>query len=130
MKKFQLRRLFVVFSAAITLLGFAPLAAAHEHESAGHGQHVGHGAHHGHEGHHAEPTSDELAHQPGAQVGQRTLCPIMGGEFEITDQTPSAEYEGQKVYFCCPGCVGEFEEDPATALEGLAAKIDAANAKR
>lgn len=100
-------------------------------------------AHEGHEGHEAgaEPAADEktaaattttttttLVHQPGAKVGDRTMCPVMGGDFEVTADSPSTEHEGQKVYFCCPGCDAKFAEDPQGKLGDLNAKIDAANA--
>ena len=69
----------------------------------------------------------ELVHQPGAKPGDRTICPVMGNEFVVSESSTFAEYEGQKVYFCCPGCQEDFAADPAGLLQALKAKIDAAN---
>ena len=42
---------------------------------------------------------------------QQTKCPVMGGTI---DKAKSArmDYQGQRVYFCCPGCPGKFKADP------------------
>lgn len=56
--------------------------------------------------------------QPGAKVGDLTTCPVLKSEFTVTEDSPSAEYEGETVYFCCPGCVEPFREDPAKYLDG------------
>ncbi len=40
---------------------------------------------------------------------EQTLCPIMGNPI---DKTVFTEYQGKKVYFCCPGCIDEFNKDP------------------
>jgi YHS domain-containing protein len=37
-------------------------------------------------------------------------CPVMGGAI---DPKVSAEYKGQQIYFCCPGCDKKFTSDPA-----------------
>lgn len=37
------------------------------------------------------------------------ICPVMGGKVNPKIFT---EYEGKKVYFCCPGCVSQFEKNP------------------
>ena len=36
-----------------------------------------------------------------------THCPVMGGEI---DEATSVEWGDQKVYFCCPPCVDEWNE--------------------
>ena len=82
----------------------------------------------------AEPAAGEtaatatLVHQPGAKVGDWTMCPIMKNKFQVKEGQASATYEGQTVYFCCPGCDAKFQEDPAGALAGLRPEIDAHNA--
>ena len=40
----------------------------------------------------------------------QTTCPIMG---KAIDKAVSTEYQGQKVYFCCPGCIDKFKAEPA-----------------
>ena len=43
------------------------------------------------------------------QEGQsQKLCPVMGGEI---DKSAYVDYEGKRVYFCCPGCKGTFMEN-------------------
>ena len=34
-------------------------------------------------------------------------CPVMGGK---VDSKIFTEYEGKKVYFCCPGCISQFKK--------------------
>jgi YHS domain-containing protein len=36
----------------------------------------------------------------------QSLCPIMGEEI---DSTVYADVQGQRVYFCCGGCIGKFK---------------------
>lgn len=40
----------------------------------------------------------------------QTECPVSG---KAIKSTVSAEHEGQKVYFCCEGCVDGFKKEPA-----------------
>lgn len=40
----------------------------------------------------------------------QTECPISGKAIKVS---ASAEHEGQKVYFCCEGCVEGFKKEPA-----------------
>ncbi len=47
----------------------------------------------------------------------QTTCPVMGGK--ITD-TSYIDYQGQRVYFCCPGCEGSFLKDPEKFFEQAA----------
>jgi YHS domain-containing protein len=42
-------------------------------------------------------------------VIEQATCPVMGGAI---DKNVFTEYKGKKVYFCCPGCVEKFNEDP------------------
>jgi YHS domain-containing protein len=46
----------------------------------------------------------------------QTTCPIMGGEINKEVYT---DYEGKRVYFCCPGCLPEFKKDPAKYIKKL-----------
>ena len=61
-------------------------------------------------------TTETAVQQPGAEIGEVTVCPIMGNSFTITEDSPSTEYKGEVVYFCCPGCIEKFQEDPEGAL--------------
>jgi YHS domain-containing protein len=55
---------------------------------------------------------------PGeAGIGDRSTCPVSGGEFVVTESSPSVEHEGRTYYFCCPGCAGRFEANPEQYLE-------------
>jgi len=50
-----------------------------------------------------------------AQGAKTTMCPIMGGP--VAKSGPVVEYAGSRYEFCCPGCDGTFQKDPATALK-------------
>lgn len=39
----------------------------------------------------------------------QTTCPVMGGKI---DKNVYLDYEGQRVYFCCPACKETFLKDP------------------
>ena len=64
----------------------------------------------------SEPISSEPAIQPGASVGDRVVCPVMGDTFTITEDSPNTDHNGQTVYFCCSGCVQPFEDNPEDYL--------------
>ena len=58
-----------------------------------------------------EPGAD--VKPPGeAKVGDTTTCPVMKHTFVVTADSPSVVYKGKTYYFCCPGCVGQFNADP------------------
>ena len=44
-------------------------------------------------------------------------CPIRGGE--VDPETPTVEYKGKIIGFCCPGCDDKFEKDPEKYLKNL-----------
>ena len=50
--------------------------------------------------------------------GPQTVCPIMGGKI---DRKVYTDYEGKRVYFCCPGCIEKFRKDPAKYVQQLEA---------
>lgn len=52
-----------------------------------------------------------------AEAKAQTACPIMGGPI---NKAIYADYEGKRVYFCCQGCVKQFQKDPAAVLKKLA----------
>jgi len=39
----------------------------------------------------------------------QTACPVMGG---LVNKNVYADYQGNRVYFCCPPCRKEFKKDP------------------
>ena len=43
-------------------------------------------------------------------------CPVLGGP--ITKDS-FADYNGKRVYFCCPGCSGDFNKDPEKYMKKL-----------
>lgn len=52
--------------------------------------------------------ADHEEHNTSAETEQ-TICPVMGGKI---DKAIFVEYKGKKVYFCCPGCIEEFNKNP------------------
>jgi YHS domain-containing protein len=44
-------------------------------------------------------------------------CPIRGGE--VDPETPTVEYKGKVIGFCCPGCDEKFVKDPEKYLKNL-----------
>jgi YHS domain-containing protein len=50
---------------------------------------------------------------PKAFAKSQEICPVMGGKI---DKTVYADHEGERVYFCCAGCIGTFEAEPAKFL--------------
>jgi YHS domain-containing protein len=51
-----------------------------------------------------------------AQGKPQTTCPVLGGNI---DKNLYADYQGQRVYFCCKGCDDEFKKDPEKYLEKM-----------
>ncbi len=47
---------------------------------------------------------------------EQKLCPVMAGEINRELYT---EYQGKKVYFCCPGCEEKFNAEPEKYLDKL-----------
>jgi YHS domain-containing protein len=47
---------------------------------------------------------------------KQSLCPVMGGEINTS---LFSDYEGKRVYFCCPMCKPEFEKDPAKYIQAM-----------
>lgn len=50
------------------------------------------------------------------EVTAQTMCPIMDGPI---NKDIFVEYEGKKVYFCCPGCQAPFLKDPEKYISKL-----------
>ena len=48
---------------------------------------------------------------------EQTTCPVMDGN--PIDKQYFTEYQGKKVYFCCPGCEAKFKAAPEKYLAKL-----------
>lgn len=57
-----------------------------------------------------------LAAGPAPAGKVQTNCPVLGGQ---SNKSFYAEYHGQKVYFCCPGCIGTFKSAPEKYLKQM-----------
>jgi len=56
--------------------------------------------------------------QPGGEKsGQpQTLCPVMGNDI---DRDGFVDYQGKRIYFCCPPCIARFKKDPEKYLRKM-----------
>ena len=63
-------------------------------------------------------TSSSSDEAPTVQLvkGTQELCPIMGNPI-VEDSY--ADYDGKRVYFCCPGCDAKFSEDPEKYIKEM-----------
>ncbi len=52
-----------------------------------------------------------------SNLGNKVICPVMGGTFSITEESAKSEYKGKVYYFCCPGCKAPFEKNPEKYLK-------------
>ena len=64
----------------------------------------------------SEPATSAETEQKTQAVIEQTICPVM--EAPINKELYT-EYKGKKVYFCCPGCKGKFEQAPEQYLSKL-----------
>jgi len=62
------------------------------------------------------PSSPNTAQETVSAVIEQTTCPVMGGTI---DKNVFVEYQGKKVYFCCPQCKAEFEKSPEKYISKL-----------
>ena len=51
-----------------------------------------------------------------AEIPGQALCPVMGGKINKAIFT---DYNGKRIYFCCPPCVKAFESDPEKYMKAL-----------
>lgn len=58
----------------------------------------------------------EAAGEVVAAAAVQTTCPIME---KAIDKAVSTEYNGQKVYFCCPECIDKFKANPEQYIAEL-----------
>ncbi|MGB7910985.1 MAG: YHS domain-containing protein [Desulfobaccales bacterium] len=55
----------------------------------------------------------------GSQPQPQTVCPVLGGNI---DKKVYVDYQGKRIYFCCPGCPAEFQKDPEKYLKKMEAQ--------
>ncbi|QHI70087.1 efflux RND transporter periplasmic adaptor subunit [Tichowtungia aerotolerans] len=68
---------------------------------------------------HAKPSMMSITHKEmTTEPHPQTLCPVMGGKI---NQDFYADYNGMRIYFCCPGCETEFLADPEKHIEKMKA---------
>lgn len=68
---------------------------------------------------HPAPAGDGSRVASTAEEGTRQrLCPVMGRRISPDIYT---DYRGERVYFCCPPCVEDFEKAPQGYLEKMKA---------
>ncbi|MFH1595047.1 MAG: YHS domain-containing protein [Pseudomonadota bacterium] len=46
----------------------------------------------------------------------QTVCPVLGGNI---DQKVYVDYQGERIYFCCPGCDAEFRKNPEKYMKKI-----------
>ena len=51
-----------------------------------------------------------------ASAKPQEKCPVMGG---IINKEVYADYNGKRVYFCCPACIAPFNKEPAKYIKQL-----------
>ena len=64
----------------------------------------------------SEPAAPAETEQVISEAIEQTTCPVMGGAINKSIFT---EYNGKKVYFCCPGCKEKFEKEPDKYISKL-----------
>jgi len=69
---------------------------------------------------HDEDDAEAAASRPtSAPTGHaQTACPVMDGKI---DKKFFADYKGQRVYFCCAGCIEPFKKDPEKFVKKMKA---------
>ena len=54
-----------------------------------------------------------------AEPQPQTVCLVLGGNI---DKKVYIDYQGKRIYFCCPGCPAEFSKDPEKYLKKMEAE--------
>lgn len=91
----------VLLAAALLLLGYAYQARAE-------GMHM-----------HKQETAKQAAQAEGQsdiEDAGNAYCPVGG---EPVDKNTSYVYEGKRYYFCCPGCIPDFQKEPEKYIEKM-----------
>lgn len=56
-----------------------------------------------------QPAAPATVKQAVTAAVEQTVCPVTG---DPIDKNVSIDYQGKKVYFCCPACIAPFKADP------------------
>lgn len=81
----------------------APDDHAHHHEGGG-GEHD--------ESKHGDFEGREVVVNYAAKPGDITVCPVSGKKFEVKEDSPRLDWQGQSWVLCCNGCKGKIEAEP------------------
>ncbi len=65
------------------------------------------------------PGCCKLPQASAAEGKPQTKCPLMGGKI---NKKHYADYEGKRIYFCCPGCKAPFKKNPEKYIKKLEAE--------
>lgn len=57
-----------------------------------------------------------LGSQKAAKGEPQTICSVMGGKI---DKNVYADYQGERVYFCCASCKQLFMQDPEKYMKKM-----------
>jgi YHS domain-containing protein len=57
-----------------------------------------------------------MAADPSGKGGPQTICPVEGGKI---DKSVYTDYQGKRIYFCCSGCIAEFQKNPEKYLKKM-----------
>ncbi len=68
-----------------------------------------------------EAALKKLAEKGEHAESLQTTCPVMGGKI---NKDLFVEYEGRRIYVCCPACLEEVKKDPAKYAKKLAEPAD------
>ena len=65
---------------------------------------------------HQTPGSDAVGSEKKTGLVPQTTCPVMGGKI---DKTQYVDYQGMRIYICCPGCKDAVTKDPEKYIKKL-----------
>jgi Cu+-exporting ATPase len=51
-----------------------------------------------------------------------TTDPVCGMSIDANNAADKSEYQGKTLYFCCPSCKQQFDQNPQTYMKQQAAK--------
>ncbi len=64
-----------------------------------------------------KPVANAVSIEPDGSI--TIMCPVRKGTATVKEGDPYTEYNGMRVYYCCPGCQADFEKDPEHYLAEL-----------
>jgi len=57
-----------------------------------------------------------LLSAPLAWAKAQEVCPVMGGKI---NKDVYSDYQGMRIYYCCPACIEVFKKDPEAYLKKM-----------